>query len=59
MTDADRICHALHVSLIHRRMCSGRPGDTMKLNVWSRIDRKLSFYTDFLHVPVVTGKLCP
>jgi glycosyltransferase involved in cell wall biosynthesis len=38
--------HALHVSLIHRRDV---------LIDWD-LTRKLCFYTDFLHVPVVTGE---
>jgi glycosyltransferase involved in cell wall biosynthesis len=51
--------HALHVSLIHRRDVFEQAGRyNEKLNVlidWD-LTRKLCFYTDFLHVPVVTGE---
>jgi hypothetical protein len=49
----------LHVSLIHRRDIFERAGlYNENLNVlidWD-LTRKLSFYTDFLHIPVVTGE---
>jgi glycosyltransferase involved in cell wall biosynthesis len=51
--------HALHVSLLHRRDLLNRAGPyNEKLNVlidWD-LTRRLCFYTDFLHVPIVTGE---
>ncbi len=50
---------ALHVSLIHRRDIFERAGlYNENLNVlidWD-LTRKLCFYTDFLHIPVITGE---
>jgi hypothetical protein len=51
--------HALHVSVMHRRELLDRAGGyNESLNVlidWD-LTRKLCFYTDFLHVPVITGE---
>lgn len=51
--------HALHVSLMHRRDLLNQAGPyNEKLNVlidWD-LTRRLCFYTDFLHVPIVTGE---
>ena len=51
--------HALHVSVMHKRELIERAGGyNESLNVlidWD-LTRKLCFYTDFLHVPVVTGQ---
>ncbi len=51
--------HALHVAVMHRRDLLERAGGyNEKLNVlidWD-LTRKLSFYTDFKHVPLVTGE---
>ena len=51
--------HALHVSLMHRRDLFEKTGKyNEELNVmidWD-LTRKLVFYTDFLHVPKITGE---
>lgn len=51
--------HVLHVSLMHRRELLDKIGPcNEKLNVlvdWD-LTRKLSFYTDFLHVNRITGE---
>ena len=51
--------HVLHVSLLHRRdLLDQAGGYNEKLNVlidWD-LTRRLCFYTDFLHVPIVTGE---
>ena len=51
--------HALHVSLMHHRDLIKQAGPYNEdLNVlidWD-LTRRLCFYTDFLHVPVVTGE---
>jgi glycosyltransferase involved in cell wall biosynthesis len=51
--------HVLHVSVMHRRELLNRAGPyNEQLNVlidWD-LTRRLCFYTDFLHVPVVTGE---
>lgn len=51
--------HVLHVSLMHRRDLLERVGGYNEdLNVlidWD-LTRRLCFYTDFLHVPIVTGE---
>lgn len=51
--------HVLHVSLMHRRDLLNKAGlYNENLNVlidWD-LTRRLCFYTDFLHVPVVTGE---
>lgn len=51
--------HALHVSVMHRRdLLQQAGGYNENLNVlidWD-LTRRLCFYTDFLHVPVVTGQ---
>jgi glycosyltransferase involved in cell wall biosynthesis len=51
--------HALHVSLIHRRDVfeqAGRYNENLNVLIDWDLTRKLCFYTDFLHVPVVTGE---
>jgi glycosyltransferase involved in cell wall biosynthesis len=51
--------HALHVSLIHRRDVfehAGRYNEKLNVLIDWDLTRKLCFYTDFLHVPVVTGE---
>lgn len=51
--------HALHVSLVHRKdifLQAGGYNETLKVLIDWDLTRKLSFYTDFLHVPVVTGE---
>jgi glycosyltransferase involved in cell wall biosynthesis len=51
--------HALHVSLIHRRDIfeqAGRYNESLNVLIDWDLTRKLCFYTDFLHVPVVTGE---
>ena len=54
-----RFNHTLHVSLIHDRLLLERAGGyNEELNVlvdWD-LTRKLVFYTDFLHVPRITGE---
>lgn len=54
-----RFNHTLHVSLIHDRLLLERAGGYNEdLNVlvdWD-LTRKLVFYTDFLHVPTITGE---
>jgi glycosyltransferase involved in cell wall biosynthesis len=51
--------HALHVSVMHRRDLLNKAGGyNEQLNVlidWD-LTRRLCFYSDFLHVPVVTGQ---
>jgi len=51
--------HVLHVSLMHRRDLLDRTGPyNEQLNIlidWD-ITRRLSFFTDFHHVPAVTGE---
>jgi len=51
--------HVLHVSVLHRKDLLERAGGyNEKLNVlidWD-LNRKLCFYTDFLHVPEITGE---
>ena len=51
--------HALHVSLLHRKDVFEKAGyyneDLNVLIDWD-LTRKLCFYTDFLHVPIVTGE---
>ena len=51
--------HVLHVSLMHRRDLLDKTGlYNEQLNVlidWD-ITRRLSFFTDFRHVPVITGE---
>jgi glycosyltransferase involved in cell wall biosynthesis len=51
--------HVLHVSLLHRRDLLARTGGyNENLNIlidWD-LTRRLCFYTDFLHVPIVTGE---
>lgn len=62
--DFDRILmlqfnHALHVSLIHRRDVfeqAGRYNEKLNVMIDWDLTRKLCFYTDFLHVPAVTGE---
>jgi len=54
-----RFNHTLHVSLMHERELLERAGGyNEELNVlmdWD-LTRKLVFYTDFLHVPKITGE---
>lgn len=54
-----RFNNMLHVSLMHRRDLLERTG-VCRLDVSSLIDwdlnRRLCFYTDFLHIPKVTGE---
>lgn len=51
--------HVLHVSVLHRKDLLERAGGyNESLNVlidWD-LNRKLCFYTDFLHVPQITGE---
>ena len=51
--------HVLHVSLMHRRDLLDQAGpyneDLRVLIDWD-LTRRLCFYTDFLHVPTVTGE---
>lgn len=51
--------HTLHVSLMHRKELAIRAGgydeDVSVLIDWN-ISRKLSFYTDFKYVPLLTGE---
>lgn len=51
--------HVLHVSILHRKELLERAGGyNENLNVlidWD-LHRKLCFYTDFLHVPTITGE---
>lgn len=53
--------HILHVSLMHRRDLLDKTGPyNEQLNVlidWD-MTRRLSFFTDFHHVPTVTGEFC-
>ncbi|RPJ01015.1 MAG: glycosyltransferase, partial [Deltaproteobacteria bacterium] len=51
--------HTLHVSLMHRRDLALRAGgydETITVLIDWNMTRKLSFYTDFKYVPVVTGE---
>lgn len=51
--------HALHVSLLHRRDLLDKTGlynETLNVMIDWDLTRRLCFYTDFLHVPVVTGE---
>lgn len=51
--------HALHVSLMHRRDLldkAGRYNEHLNVMIDWDLTRRLCFYTDFLHVPVVTGE---
>jgi glycosyltransferase involved in cell wall biosynthesis len=54
-----RFNHTLHVSLMHDRMLLERAGGyNEELNVlvdWD-LTRRLVFYTDFIHVPRITGE---
>ena len=51
--------HVLHVSLMHRRDLLDKTGPyNERLNIlidWD-MTRRLAFFTDFLHVPVITGE---
>jgi glycosyltransferase involved in cell wall biosynthesis len=62
--DFDRIVllhfnHTLHVSLMHRRDLMDKSGlNNENLNIlidWD-LTRRLCFYTDFKHIPVITGE---
>ena len=51
--------HVLHVSMMHRKELALRAGgydETIRVMIDWDMTRKLSFYTDFLHVPVTTGE---
>jgi tetratricopeptide (TPR) repeat protein len=51
--------HTLHVSLVHRRELALRAGgydENITVLIDWNITRKLSFYTDFKYVPVLTGE---
>lgn len=51
--------HALHVSVMHRRdllETAGGYNDQLRVLIDWDLTRRLCFYTDFLHVPVVTGQ---
>jgi glycosyltransferase involved in cell wall biosynthesis len=51
--------HVLHVSLMHRRDLLERTGlynETLNVLIDWDMTRRLAFFTDFLHVPVITGE---
>ena len=51
--------HTLHVSLMHRKDLALRAGgydEGVRVLIDWDLTRKLSFYTDFVHVPKVTGE---
>jgi len=51
--------HTLHVSLMHRKDLALRAGgydEGVRVLIDWNLTRKLSFYTDFVHVPKVTGE---
>ncbi len=51
--------HALHVSLMHRKDLLEKTGpynETLNVLIDWDLTRRLCFFTDFLHVPVVTGE---
>jgi len=51
--------HTLHVSLMHRRELALRAGgydERVRVLIDWDLTRKLSFYADFFHLPVVTGE---
>jgi glycosyltransferase involved in cell wall biosynthesis len=51
--------HTLHVSLMHRRDLALRAGgydESVTVLIDWNMTRKLSFYTDFKYIPVVTGE---
>jgi len=51
--------HTLHVSLMHRKGLALRAGgydESVRVLIDWNLTRKLSFYTDFIHVPAVTGE---
>jgi glycosyltransferase involved in cell wall biosynthesis len=51
--------HTLHVSLVHRRDLALRAGgydETIKVLIDWNMTRKLSFYTDFIHISKLTGE---
>lgn len=51
--------HALHVSLMHRRDLldkAGRYNESLNVLIDWDLTRRLCFFTDFLHVPIVTGE---
>lgn len=51
--------HTLHVSLMHRRELAVRAGgydESIRVMIDWDLTRKLSFYTDFLHVRQTTGE---
>ncbi|MHC5083178.1 MAG: glycosyltransferase [Planctomycetota bacterium] len=51
--------HALHVSLLHRKDVFEKAGyynEDLNVMIDWDLTRKLCFYTDFMHVPIVTGE---
>jgi tetratricopeptide (TPR) repeat protein len=51
--------HTLHVSLVHRKDLALRAGgydESVRVMIDWNLTRKLSFYTDFLHVQQTTGE---
>lgn len=50
---------ALHVSLMHRRELFSQTGlynENIKVLIDWDLTRRLCFYTDFIHIPIVTGE---
>ena len=51
--------HVLHVSLMHTKELADRVGgydETVKVLIDWNMTRKLSFFTEFIHVPLLTGE---
>jgi hypothetical protein len=51
--------HVLHMSLMHRRDLlakTGRYSENLQILIDWDITRRLAFFTDFLHVPEITGE---
>lgn len=51
--------HVLHVSLMHRRDLADRTGpynESLRVLIDWDLTRRLAFYTDFHHIPEVTGE---
>ncbi len=51
--------HVLHVSVLHRKDIfekAGRYNESLNILIDWDLNRKLCFYTDFLHVPVISGQ---
>ncbi len=54
-----RFNNALHVSIMHRKdlfIAAGKYNESLVCLIDWDLTRKMCFYTDFLHVPVVTGE---